>query len=99
MNAYMLEPPGNASLAGVGRYTCGVARRPLCRLKEQGPPKAPKGALAVPLSGFSKAYFGTGSDPKLAWTMIHLLSFFTKMRVDFARLGVVLPSLSMVVPA
>src|ERR1700752_1451716 len=48
---------------------------------------------------FSSVYcFGIGSDAKFAWTNIHLLSFFTKTRVDFARSGVVFPSLSWVRP-
>ena len=61
-----------------------------------GPPK--RKAHRRPLSQISRSYFGTGSDAKFAWTNIHLLSFFTNTRVDFARFGVVFPSLSMVRP-
>src|SRR5207248_11553552 len=43
--------------------------------------------------------FGAGSAPKFAWTNVHLSPFFTKTRVDFARIGVVFPSLSWVRPA
>jgi hypothetical protein len=53
-----------------------------------------------PFLRFSESYcFGSGSDAKFAWTNIHLSPFFTKTRVDFARFGVVFPSLSCVRPA
>ena len=50
------------------------------------------------LSQISRAYFGSGSDAKFAWTNVHLSPFFTYTRVDFARFGAVFPSLSWVTP-
>src|SRR6266550_8241067 len=58
-----------------------------------------KARTSGPFLRFSESYcFGNGSAPKFAWTNIHLSPFFTKMRVDFARFGVVFPSLSCVRP-
>jgi len=59
-----------------------------------------KARTSGPFLRFSESYcFGSGSDAKFAWTNIHLSPFFTKTRVDFARFGVVFPSLSCVRPA
>jgi hypothetical protein len=56
-------------------------------------------AFGGPFLRFSESYcFGNGSDPKFAWTKLHLSPFFTKTRVDFARAGSVFPSLSCVTP-
>jgi hypothetical protein len=60
--------------------------------------KGAKRALAA-LSQIFRVYcFGNGSEPKFAWTNVHLSPFFTKTRVDFARAGSVFPSLSWVRP-
>jgi len=61
--------------------------------------KSGKRAMAAPFLRFSESYyFGNGSEPKFAWTNVHLLSFFTNTRVDFARAGSVFPSLSWITP-
>jgi len=67
------------------------------RYKIRGPPKA-QSALAARFSDFQAYCFASGSAPKFAWTIVHLSPFFTKTRVDFARCGVVFPSLSWVRP-
>lgn len=67
-------------------------------VQDKGPPKR-TARTSGPFLRFPGSYFGSGSDAKFAWTITHLSPFFTNTRVDFARLGVVLPSLSMVVPA
>ena len=58
-----------------------------------------KARTGGPFLGFSESYcFGSGSEPKFAWTNVHLSPFFTKTRVDFARAGSFFPSLSCVTP-
>jgi hypothetical protein len=66
-------------------------------VQDKGPPKA-QSALAARFSDFQAYCFASGSAPKFAWTIVHLSPFFTKTRVDFARCGVVFPSLSWVRP-
>ncbi len=74
----------------------GIGRRYLW-VQDKGPPKR-TARTSGPFLRFPTSYFGSGSDAKFAWTNIHLSPFFTKTRVDFARLGVVFPSLSTVRP-
>ena len=70
----------------------------LCRYKIRGRQKR-KARTSGPFLRFSESYcFGSGSEPKFAWTNVHLSPFFTKTRVDFARAGSVFPSLSWITP-
>jgi hypothetical protein len=69
-----------------------------CRYKIRGRQKR-KARTSGPFLRFSESYcFGSGSEPKFAWTNVHLSPFFTKTRVDFARAGSVFPSLSWITP-
>ena len=78
------EPAGNR-----GKTCCFYSCSPLLR----------RGIyLSNRYSTMSVHYFGRGSAPKLAWTSIHFPFCFTYTRVDFARLGSVFPSLSLVKP-
>ena len=63
--------------------------------RQLGPPKA-RSALAAPFSDFPIVLFWQWIRRKVCVDQnIHLVSFFTYTRVDFARVGVVFPSLSM----
>jgi hypothetical protein len=82
----------NARLAAQG------SRHALKSSTREGAAKNAQRAPGGPFLKFLSYCFGSGSGAKFAWTNIHLLSFFTNTRVDFARSGVVFPSLSMVRP-
>src|SRR5207248_5451456 len=71
-----------------------VAWRQPGRYKIRSRQKRRARRLAALSSDSPRSYFGTGSDPKFAWTKVHLSPFFTKTRVDFARAGSFFPSLS-----